>query len=372
MELNDGTVKVLSYYLPQFHPFKENDEWWGPGFTEWTNVGKAKPLFKGHYQPKVPKDLGYYDLRVPEVAEKQAELACKAGVTGFVYWHYWFGNGKKLMEMPAERMLQSGKPDYPFCFAWANHSWFRKRWNPDGTKDELLMEQQYPGIEDIDAHFYYCLPFFMDERYMRYNNKPLFILFDVPAYKDVDAFIIRWNELAKQEGLSDGFYFIANSFSVELAEEAKKQGFLGAILDVNAKLSLSGSFMHKAYNFILRQLHIITAGGPKKVDYKQLVRNAWVEDIHDRDDIVPMFMPNWDHTPRSGTRGNVFIDATPENFQKMAEKVISKADKKNQKLLILKSWNEWGEGNYMEPDLKYGHGFIEALNKAISEIQKRD
>src|SRR5574344_1172668 len=143
MELNDGKIKVIAYYLPQYYPFKENDEWWGKGFTEWTNVGKAKPLFRGHYQLKVPADLGYYDLRVPEVAEAQAELAEEAGVAGFCYWHYWFGGGKTLMDMTIKRLLSTGKPDYPFCFAWANHSWYNKGAVLDKEKYKLLQEQSY-------------------------------------------------------------------------------------------------------------------------------------------------------------------------------------------------------------------------------------
>ena len=167
-------MKVIAYYLPQYYPFKENNEWWGEGFTEWTNVGRAKSLFRGHNQPKVPKDLGYYDLRVPEVREMQAKLAIEAGVTGFCYWHYWFGNSKQLLDMPIKELLKTGKPDFPFCLGWANESWKAKVWNiNDTSKDKLLIEQLYPGTDDIVAHFYSLLPAFKDKRYIRLENKPI-------------------------------------------------------------------------------------------------------------------------------------------------------------------------------------------------------
>lgn len=165
-------VKIIAYYLPQFHPCKQNNEWWGKGFTEWTNVAKAKPLFKGHYQPKIPSDLGFYDLRLPEVREEQVQLAREAGVYGFCYWHYWFGNGKRLLERPFEEVLESGKPDFPFCLGWANHSWYAKLWDKDTRKDKLLIEQKYLGKEDYVAHFMYALKAFKDKRYIKDGDKP--------------------------------------------------------------------------------------------------------------------------------------------------------------------------------------------------------
>ena len=168
MEQKQPKARVLAYYLPQFHPFPENDEWWGKGFTEWTNVGKAKNLFPGHYQPRVPADLGYYDLRVPETREAQAQLARDAGVEGFIYWHYWFA-GKELMERPFDEVLASGKPDFPFALAWANQTWQGFNF---GVNDErnVLIEQTYPGDEDYIAHFNKVLPAFKDKRYIQYRQ----------------------------------------------------------------------------------------------------------------------------------------------------------------------------------------------------------
>ena len=164
-------IMTLAMFLPQFHRIKENDEWWGKGFTEWTNVGTAKPLFKGHNQPRVPTELGYYDLRLPEVREQQAELARESGVTAFCYWHYWFGNGKRLLERVFDEVLESGKPDFPFCLGWANHSWYTKEWNSDGsTKNKLLIEQTYLGLEDAKMHFDYLLKAFRDPRYIKIDG----------------------------------------------------------------------------------------------------------------------------------------------------------------------------------------------------------
>jgi lipopolysaccharide biosynthesis protein len=167
-------TRLIAFYLPQFHPIPENDAWWGPGFTEWTNVGRAKPLFRNHYQPKVPRDLGYYDLRVEETRIKQAEMAKRAGIEGFCYWHYWFGNGKRLLERPFNEVLETGNPDFPFCLGWANHSWSSKIWSPTGSKNTPLIEQTYPGEDDIIAHFNANLEAFKDNRYIKINNKPVF------------------------------------------------------------------------------------------------------------------------------------------------------------------------------------------------------
>lgn len=174
---NQEKPLVIAYYLPQFHPFKENDEWWGKGFTEWTNVGKAKPLFRGHYQPKVPADLGYYDLRLPEIRQQQAELAKEAGVSGFCYWHYWFGEGRQLLNEIIDEVVATGKPDFPFCLGWANETWKAKQWNKDGSGDKVLIEQRYGGEDDYRHHFEYVLKIFKDDRYIKIKNCPLFLIY---------------------------------------------------------------------------------------------------------------------------------------------------------------------------------------------------
>ena len=169
-------MKIIAFYLPQFYPTPENDEWWGKGFTEWTNVAKAKPLFPGHNQPRVSADLGFYDLRLPTVREEQVRLAKEAGIDGFCYWHYWF-NGRRLLDRVFSEVVESGKPDFPFCLCWANHSWSMKTWDPS-RPNKLLIEQTYPGKNDFEAHFYAMLPAFKDPRYIRHKGKLLFGVFD--------------------------------------------------------------------------------------------------------------------------------------------------------------------------------------------------
>ena len=202
-------IKVIALYLPQFHPTPDNDEWWGKGFTEWTNVGKAKPLFPGHYQPKVPADLGYYDLRLPEVREQQAQLAKEAGIYGFCYYHYWFGHGKQELELPFNEVLASGKPDFPFMLCWANESWHAKFWDKDGkaSSKKMLIEQTYDD-DDIDPHFYHLLPAFKDPRYIKIDGCPAFMIYRPDEMPDPEKIIKRWQELAKQNGLL-GITFMA-------------------------------------------------------------------------------------------------------------------------------------------------------------------
>ncbi len=362
----DDKIKVIAYYLPQFHPISENDEWWGKGFTEWTNVGKAKPLFKGHYQPRVPADLGYYDLRVQEVREAQAQMAKEAGIEGFMYWHYWFGNGRRLLEHVFDEVLESGKPDFPFCLGWANHSWYDKTWNSNGSrKDKLLIEQTYNGEKDYRNHFDYVLKAFKDKRYIKFDDKPIFLIFD--AVHLPEDFIPLWNKWAKEEGFENGIYFVAtvNAKLKPLKRDYIDQGFdavtyqrVGMLVD---KKSLIRRAIDKLKSYILNQpAHIF----PYKNYFPLLVGQ---ED--NVDDVIPVMLPNWDHTPRSGMNGSLFVGSTPELFKKHIRQVLDIVRNKKNKLIFLKSWNEWAEGNYMEPDLKFGKGYIKVLKETL---QKKD
>ena len=197
-------ARLIAHYLPQFHPIMENDLWWGKGFTEWTNTAKAMPLFPGHLLPNIPADLGFYDLRVAESREAQANLARQYGIEGFCYWHYWFGNGRRLLERPFEEVLKSGKPDFPFCLAWANHTW-SGIWH--GSPDRILIEQKYLGINDVKAHFYCMVNAFMDPRYLKINQKNIFCIYRPTDLIDSEMFIDTWRQLAAKEGAPD-FYFI--------------------------------------------------------------------------------------------------------------------------------------------------------------------
>lgn len=361
--------KIIAFYLPQFHPISENDKWWGKGFTEWTNVGKAKPLFPGHNQPRVPADLGYYDLRVPETRDAQAELAKEAGVYGFMYWHYWFA-GKRLLERPAEEVLKTGKPDFPFAFAWANESW--KGFAHGLTNREVLMEQTYPGEQDYISHFYTVLPFFKDNRYIKINDKPLFLIYKPHLLPNAKEFIKLWQELAKKNGLN-GIYFIAHHQSeieqgrkeIESKRIFREQGFDAInyvrLYDYIYKRSLSQRIISKIKTTIL--------GIPLHYRYSTVMK-SFIQPIDKEDDTFPTIIPNWDHTPRSKKDGVAYTHSTPENFRKHITEVFGmiKDKKEENQVVFLKSWNEWAEGNYMEPDMTYGKEYIWTLRDVLNKL----
>lgn len=361
--MNKNDFRIIASYLPQFHPIPENDEWWGKGFTEWTNVGKAKPLFKGHYQPKVPADLGYYDLRLPETRQAQADLAKEYGVEGFCYWHYWFGNGKRLLERPFTEVLESGKPDFPFCLGWANHSWEDKQFSKEGTT-KMLIEQLYPGEEDYINHFNTVLPAFKDKRYIRIDDKPLFLIYVPNVIPNVADFIKLWQNLAIENGLK-GIHFVANTHSVESINDLLKLGYDSVnILRLFHFMKHDYSIFERAYIKLMRK-------GFKRgqiFEYKKAAK--YFSGDEDRlEYCFPSIFPNWDHSPRSGRKGHILINSNPKDFKIHVKKVLEsvKHKKSENRIIFLKSWNEWAEGNYIEPDLKFGRGYLEALKEAIEE-----
>jgi hypothetical protein len=361
-------MKILAHYLPQFHPTPENDQWWGKGFTEWTNVGKAKPLFKGHDQPKVPADLGYYDLRLAEVREQQAELALEAGVDGFCYWHYWFGNGRQLLQMPFNEVLKTGKPDFPFCLGWANHSWYNKSWsNTKWYSKELLIEQTYPGTDDVDAHFYSVLPAFQDGRYVRIKNKPLFLIYDAFSLPDIDLFIARWNELAVLNGLA-GVFFVAQADDGNDVTKLEKFRFDAINLSLH-NVPFGGGRQTSFLARLKRYTRIFATRLPKMVDYAEAIKSFY-DPVMAKANIFPTLIPNFDHTPRSGIFGRMYYNSTPEKFAEHVNMVLRKVAQKDpdDQVVFLKSWNEWGEGNYLEPDITWGKGYLNALAREKSKL----
>lgn len=353
--------RVIAFYLPQFYPTPENDEWWEPGFTEWTNVARAKPLFKGHYQPRIPRDLGFYDLRVPETREKQAQLAREAGIEGFCYWHYWFGNGKRLLADVFREVVESGKPDFPFCLCWANHSWYAKTWDPN-VPDKLLMEQTYPGAEDYEAHFYEMLPAFKDKRYMRMEDgRLIFGVFEPIKFQNPQEFFDVWNRLAIENGLA-GFYFFGLAQGNEKYNKVKERGYDTYLYDClpdyinNPSTSIISRIGYKLYK---RSLMRVT-------QYSDYAKGAVVT-YKQHPEYTPCINPDFDHSPRSGCSGIIMHRSTPQKWGKMLKEitkfVASKPNSNN--LLFIKAWNEWGEGNYLEPDSRWGKGYIEETAKAI-------
>lgn len=359
---------ILAYYLPQFHPFKENDEWWGKGFTEWTNVGKAKPLFKGHEQPKVPADLGYYDLRLPIVREQQAELAREAGVSGFCYWHYWFGGkGRQLMNSIIDEVHATGKPDFPFCLGWANESWKAKQWRQDGAGDKILMEQKYEGEIDYRLHYEYVRELFKDKRYIYVDSKPFFLVYKPNQFKDIRTFISLWNKWVKEDGIAEGIYFVANMDSKDDFNKFLTMGFNAVTPTYFERTMLA--FKKDAYwKQLIRKIYY-HCHPPYRYNYQRSSKYFWMEEFDKQENVIPFILPCWDHTPRSGKKGRILNGSTPIRFKEHVKQTLKGVRKKNNKLIMLKSWNEWAEGNYMEPDLIWGKQYIYALKEALNSTK---
>jgi len=364
MQDSNPDIKCLAFYLPQYHPIAENDLWWGKGFTEWTNVTKAKPLFEGHDQPVFPADLGYYDLRIPEVRAAQAQMAREHGVHGFIYYHYWFGNGRQLLERPLNDVLLSKEPDFPFCICWANETW-SGIWH--GSPDKVLIQQEYPGTEDVELHFDYLEKLFNDERYIRVNDCPLIVIYDGLDLPGPKAYTDRLREEAVKRGFK-GLYIMASNKNPD-DWDFPADGFDGKISFAYNKLmrkyiSVSKEAEQKKEPGFWDKLR-----GKTKTEMPVLLdQHIMVEEMIFEDntaDIYPMVLPNWDNTPRSSMNGVVIQNTTPELFEKQVTKSVEYLSKKNQseRFLILKSWNEWAEGNYVEPDTRYGYAYLEVLKK---------
>ncbi len=380
-------IRFIAFYLPQFHPIPENDKWWGKGFTEWTNTAKAKPLFEGHYQPNTPADLGFYDLRDPETREAQAGLAREHGIDAFCYWHYWFGNGKRLLEKPFNEVLRSGKPDFPFCLGWANESW-TGIWH--GLSNEVIVEQTYPGRKDYEDHFYAVSEAFEDPRYMRVRQKPLFLVYKPDLLPNAREFTEAWNNLATREGLK-GVYFVGIHDNLDWNH--KKHGFDAKTYHVPAVyiadyirrqnrpalpeklVSLAQHIAPSQIASLLNRIkspEINMSGSasekkPAVYDYESVITcNHFARFRHK--DVIPSVIPNWDNTPRSSYRGLVLHNSTPELFQRHLESAFSfvESNPKVERIVFIKSWNEWAEGNYLEPDVRWGKQYLEAVRRVVS------
>jgi lipopolysaccharide biosynthesis protein len=354
-------ARVIALYLPQFHPVPENDEWWGKGFTEWTNTAKARPLFRGHYQPHIPADLGFYDLRLPETREAQAAMARLYGIEGFCYYHYWFG-GRQILERPFNEVLRSGAPDFPFCLCWANQTW-SGIWH--GAPNRILIEQTYPGRVDHEAHFQTLFPAFADRRHIRIEGKPIFLIYDPHNLPDPVETLNFWRTMAVKAGLG-GLHIVGQSSSATWNWTA--DGF-DARVD-HPVLGRPWISPCQPVRWVRNKLEIwrdrvdARRGLPRKLAYRSLSDRQILMD----DRFYPCLIHAWDNTPRSGRNGVVVKDATPELFRQTLDSTIQvlKQRPPDKRLLFLKSWNEWAEGNHLEPDQQFGTGFLEAIRDAIS------
>ena len=347
-------IQLIAYYLPQYYEIDFNNKHWGKGHTEWTDAANAKPLFKGHYQPHVPADLGFYNLLMPEARQAQADMAKEYGVDGFCYWHYWFGNGETIMEKPFQAVLNSRKPDFPFCLCWANHSWHNPR------TGELFFEQKYYDEEDYKKHFHSLLPAFRDHRYLKIDNKPIFNIFNPHTFPDINKFINLWNNLGINNGFN-GIYFIGmaqSSYEYDIINKYK----LDAINVVRMKDFLNYRHPYKErIKYLLSPLHTYS--------YKEASK-YFISPKDNNENIIPTIITGWDHSPRSGKDALILTDYTPEAFESHLHDVFKVISKKENKLCFIKAWNEWGEGNHLEPDLKYGLAFLETLKRVKEQYQK--
>ena len=348
-----ASPRLIALYLPQFHPIPENDEWWGRGFTEWTNTAKAKPLFPGHYQPHVPADLGFYDLRISETRQAQADMARAHGIEGFCYYHYWFA-GRRILERPFQEVLASGQPDFPFCLCWANETW-SGIWH--GAPDRVLIEQTYPGPADHQAHFDTLLPAFRDPRYMRVDGKPIFLLYKPEKLPDSRGTLALWRGMAERAGLP-GLHLVGMC-----ATASWNPGDNGFDAKVVLPLVLGRPWISRRQPVRwARQRMEVLRGRPTILDYDKLMQ-AQVQPQDMPDGQYPCLVHAWDNSPRAGHNGVVFTGTSPEAFRPHMRAAVRAAQDRTpgHGLVFLKAWNEWAEGNHLEPDLKNGSSYLEVV-----------
>ena len=358
-ERSDAPARLIAFYLPQFHPIPENDAWWGNGFTEWTNTAKAKPLFHGHYQPHVPADLGFYDLRVAETRQAQADLAAAYGIAGFCYYHYWFA-GKRLLERPFTEVLGSGSPDFPFCLCWANQTW-TGIWH--GEPDRILIEQTYPGEADHRAHFEALLPAFSDDRYMRVAGKPIFVIFRPTELPDSRRTLDFWREMAAAAGLR-GLHLVGvasrNWNPIEHGFDAVTTQVLPTRRPWVSKRRPIEWF---------RRMYQHWSGLPTIYAYQEAMADLMPRMVESYVS-YPTVIHAWDNSPRSGREALVLRDSSPELFRPILRRALDQCSDKpvEARIVFLKSWNEWAEGNHLEPDLKFGHGFLKVIAEELRDF----
>lgn len=364
--------RLIAINLPQFHPFKENDEWWGKGFTEWTNVTKAKPRFKGHYQPQIPSDLGFYDLRLPEARKMQAEMAKEYGIYGFCYYHYWF-NGHRLMERPVNEILSSGEPDFPFMLCWANENWSR---NWDGGFNQVLIEQKYSKEDDRTHMEYLCREVFSDKRYIRIDNKPFFVIYNPSLVPDLAETIKVWRSTAAEFGIQLYLGYMRDGLNINNSQLMS--------YDFDVHVDFQPKFTHTyPVDYFKGSLRWFFYRASNKISNvlvgKDLKRDEHLTDYCEYVDYsinkqqpvyyeFPCVSPGWDNSSRRvGKPFWAFVNNTPELFGKWLAHELSvfTPRSKEENFVFINAWNEWAEGNHLEPDQKWGRQFLIETKKII-------
>ncbi|MBQ9403347.1 MAG: glycoside hydrolase family 99-like domain-containing protein [Synergistaceae bacterium] len=377
----------MPYYLPQFHTIPENDKAWGKGFTEWTNVKKARPLFEGHYQPRLPLKQNYYTLPENGIMEAQAELAQKYGIYGFCYYHYYFAHGKKLLEKPLEYMLHHPSVDIPFCLSWANENWTR-RW--DGGNNEVIISQDYEDMENLDRHIDYLCEFFADPRYIKENGKPFFIIYRPLIIPNFEARVNYIRERVSKNGFP-GIVIAAQHPSYYDFDEDKvivsgldaciefEHLFAGGVIAARNKRNITRNPLKEAIKYILdamgvlkyiqelrRSMHSNSAPTYRLLDYDEMWQ-AIIDFKHDDKRFIAGAFKDWDSTPRHAARAPIMTGATPEKFRKYMTRLIKKVrEEYTRPYIFLNAWNEWAEGSNIEPDERFGYQYLEALRDALN------
>jgi len=347
-------VQTVAFYLPQFHPIPENDMWWGKNFTEWTNVTRAKPQFEGHYQPHLPFDLGFYDLRIPDVMYQQIDIAKSFGITGFCFYYYWFG-GKRLLEKPLDLFLEHKDWDFNFCLCWANENWTR-RW--DGRENDILIAQQHSPEDDI-AFINDIYKYITDSRYIKIEGKPLVIIYQPQIFPDIKATVKRWREFAKNNFNTDLYLTMVQTFGKYDPTEFDFDAAIefpphNVVPEIIRNIKTTPEFIGTIHN--AKSLVNASKSKLSKVNY-ELFRGV---------------MLNWDNTARKGRKSNIFINNTPITYKEwfedaIGDTLISKIDN-SKRIVFINAWNEWAEGTHLEPDQKYGYAYLNATGRALEVL----
>lgn len=366
-------MKTVAFYLPQFHAIPENDEWWGEGFTEWTNVKAAKPQYKGHVQPEIPLNKNYYNLLDAETQVWQARLASNYGIDAFCYYHYWF-EGKLLLEKPMENMLANPEVDIPFCVCWANETWART-W--DGQETSVLIKQNYNESKDAwKRHFEYLLPFFKDKRYLKDQGRPILLIYKPYLITNCKEILAYWRELARENGFTDLYlgYQYPESFNYDMDDVGFDFGVefepLFTVHEMNKKSrSITGKLIRALKNpgWAMGRIRNKLFREPNLVDYDK-VWNTILNRVPKKANVMPGAFPAWDNSPRKGNRSTAYVGATPAKFEKYFSEQVRRAEEiYHSNYIFINAWNEWGEGAHLEPDEKNGYGYLEAVKNVSSK-----
>lgn len=357
-------IKPIAIYLPQFHPIKENDDWWGKGFTEWTNVTKCQSRFEGHYQPHLPADLGFYDLRLQESRLDQEQMAKDYGIHGFCYYHYWF-NGKRILEQPLDRKLKNPDEDLPFMMCWANENWTRA-W--DGDESEVLLYQDYSFEDDLN-HIQKLIPYFKDSRYIKVDGKPVFIIYRPKFFPDIEKTIEIWRDEVKKAGFPD--IYIGFSKNFEHTFEPKEKGFDFAFefqpdFTSNCrKIAYPRTFMEKVIRRVKMKLNLKVPELDYYFDYSNFADKQMQRSF--QKDVYPGITPMWDNAARRKYKPFILHDSSPEKYGKWLSFIKENYPWQNvpENFLFINAWNEWAEGNHLEPCQKWGKSYLEVTKKTL-------